>query len=165
MHSLRTLCSGPMLAECRDISGYEELWLRAESWQIFRGYQHCLVLDCADVEKGRMGSIMARLEVAVQAASPRPVVIIVNKATSFSEVFPNIRLPALLQNRLYQPTHIALLITSEPYLSAVSQYHAVVEVEASSSLDVEVHWKPRQKHTFSLRLRLRQDLDNMTQVS
>lgn len=159
---MSNLCSSSKLAECREASGHAEHQLWVAPWQILGRYKHCLVLDCADVEKGR---IAKRLGAAVRAALQRPLVIVVNKATSFSEVFPNLSMPALLQDQLYRPVHVALLITSEPYLSAVSQYRAVVGVEASSSLDVEVHWEPEQMHTFSLRLRLRQSLANTTQVS
>ena len=162
MNKLNGLSTDSTVAQCGEVSGPAELLLWAFSRQLLARRKRCLVLDSAAVEKGQ---IAKRLGEAVWAAQQHPVVIVVNKATSFSKVFSDLTVPAVLQDslKLLQPLHVALLITSEPYLSAVSQYRAAVE--AISSLDVEVQWEPAQKHTFSLWLRLQQKPDNPIEVS
>ena len=159
MSSLRNLCSSPKLAECGGVSGSAELLLRAVSGQLCR---HCLVLNSADVETGQIAKPLAE---AVCAAPLRPVVIVVSRANSFSEVFSDISMPAVLQDSLniVQPLHVALLVPSGPHLEAVSQYSATVE--ASSSLDVEVLLETGQKHTFSLRLSLQHKPKEPIEVS
>ena len=136
MNRLEGLSTDSTVTQCGEVSGPAELLLRAFSGQLLQRRKRCLVLDSAAVEEGQ---IAKRLAEAVWAAQQHPVVIVVNKATSFSEVFSDLIVPAVLQDslELLQPLHVALLITSEPYLRAVSQHPAAVE--ASSSLDVEVH--------------------------